>query len=141
MSFPASIDTANAESHLVVANTPAFLAKRLLDDAASESAAKTISPEDLVNIYRNQIQICPLSLRDLTVPYICLAALYRQQNINELRLTAALSNLPDYKWLQDVTAILIAKFRSNIRTVKSDRQLISSGKSSTSTTSISFDRL
>jgi hypothetical protein len=117
MSFPKWISTANAEANFVVANTPNFLIRKMRDDPAALALSQSLSGQQILEIFKTYVGSEPTSMRELVIPYLCLSALSRKENVSYLVAATALVPASQYKWMATYNKILVETYRPISRQV------------------------
>jgi hypothetical protein len=139
MKIPTWIETANAESSFVIANTPSFLLRRLREDKASYQLSQSMSDRDLLATFTAAISEKPETMRDQITPYLILVALSLKTDVKFLRdaKTLAAGATTSYKWLDACAQILIEEFRPT-SLVKMGPRTYQSGFSIQSNANVNF---
>jgi hypothetical protein len=117
MSFPQWISTANAEANFVVANTPNFLIRKMRDDPAALALSQSLNGQQILEIFKSCVSSEPTSMRELVIPYICLSALSRKENVSYLVAATAFMPTSQFKWMTTYNKILVETYRPVSRQV------------------------
>jgi hypothetical protein len=101
------IDLREAETAVVVANTPIFLARRLRENPALQRALELHGPEKIFGALEKISGCKPTDLKQATEAYFYLVTLSLQNNALWLHRARALP-CPHVKWFKDIADYLIS---------------------------------
>jgi hypothetical protein len=99
------IDLRDAEVAVAVANTPIFLARRLLEDDATRRAHKLHGAERIFGALKSICARKPKDLKEATEVYFYLISLSFDEDRTWLRKAEALA-APHIKWFQEIAEYL-----------------------------------
>jgi hypothetical protein len=104
-------DLQQAQANFAVANTPLFLVRKLQEDPAVRLLARQVNPNLLLEELRKSVQKRPETLRESVIPYVCLVALWFNNDATFLE--NAVSVKPAYSddWFDYIRSVLIKTFR------------------------------
>jgi hypothetical protein len=121
---------------------PGLLLPRSSEDPIARTVNQSMSAGQIFSEFKSAVTKEPQNLREIVVPYVCLAALSLRDDISPLRATTALAVRPEYKWMDYVRQVLVESYQPTSRLVHRVPQPVRSTVSieSTSSTSTSILR-
>jgi hypothetical protein len=112
VSIPPNLDLSGPESSYVVANTPMYLIRKIRNDDSVALVSRSLSPDQILDAYKEAVQQEPKTLRDFVVPHVCLVALSRSKTVEQLRASTRIKHRLEYKWLDFVQRYLLDTYQS-----------------------------
>lgn len=106
---PTEFDLTEASHIYAVANTPLFLARKLLSDLSIRDLSDGCSGEEIVNALRAALAKEPTNAIEAVRPYAFLTALWFKQEIQYLKQAETFSS-KDFPWYVYVAQVLLQTF-------------------------------
>jgi hypothetical protein len=111
------VDLSAAEQAFFVSNSPLFLLRKLMEDAAVGEIARTHSADDLLSKLREAATAEPVSLKERVWPFVLLVALALKSDVDALQKTTDIRLRDGADWFDYIRDVLMDTYRPTVTTV------------------------